>query len=98
MDYSKKFEKEGLTFDDVLLIPAKSDVLPTLKGTDMENMFNTHRPYTIFVEPKMVNVPENFSSDGTGESLVIDIRCPVSYSMDDIVSYLSLSSYGITKP
>ena len=28
MDYSKKFQKEGLTFDDVLLIPAKSDVLP----------------------------------------------------------------------
>ena len=28
MDYSKKFVKEGLTFDDVLLIPAKSDVLP----------------------------------------------------------------------
>ena len=28
MDYSSKFTKEGLTFDDVLLIPAKSDVLP----------------------------------------------------------------------
>ena len=28
MDYSKKFQKEGLTFDDVLLVPAKSDVLP----------------------------------------------------------------------
>ncbi len=28
MDYSSKFAKEGLTFDDVLLIPAKSDVLP----------------------------------------------------------------------
>jgi len=27
-DYSQKFVKEGLTFDDVLLIPAKSDVLP----------------------------------------------------------------------
>ena len=27
-DFSKKFPKEGLTFDDVLLIPAKSDVLP----------------------------------------------------------------------
>ena len=26
--YSEKFIKEGLTFDDVLLIPAKSDVLP----------------------------------------------------------------------
>ena len=28
MVVSDKFEKEGLTFDDVLLIPAKSDVLP----------------------------------------------------------------------
>lgn len=28
MNFSEKFEKEGLTFDDVLLIPAKSDVLP----------------------------------------------------------------------
>ena len=28
MKYSNKFNKEGLTFDDVLLIPAKSDVLP----------------------------------------------------------------------
>ena len=27
-DYSKKFAKEGLTFDDVLLIPAESNVLP----------------------------------------------------------------------
>ncbi len=28
MDYNSKFVKEGLTFDDVLLVPAKSDVLP----------------------------------------------------------------------
>ncbi|MBQ9805140.1 MAG: IMP dehydrogenase [Clostridia bacterium] len=28
MNYNEKFVKEGLTFDDVLLIPAKSDVLP----------------------------------------------------------------------
>ncbi len=27
-DYNKKFGAEGLTFDDVLLVPAKSDVLP----------------------------------------------------------------------
>ena len=25
----KKFEKEGLTFDDVLLVPRKSDVVPS---------------------------------------------------------------------
>ena len=28
MSTDSKFAKEGLTFDDVLLIPAKSDVLP----------------------------------------------------------------------
>ena len=27
-NYNEKFVKEGLTFDDVLLIPAKSDVTP----------------------------------------------------------------------
>lgn len=29
VNYNEKFVKEGLTFDDVLLIPAKSDVLPS---------------------------------------------------------------------
>ena len=28
MNFNEKFLKEGLTFDDVLLIPAKSEVLP----------------------------------------------------------------------
>ena len=28
-----KFAKEGLTFDDVLLIPARSDILPTQVAT-----------------------------------------------------------------
>ena len=26
--WENKFQKEGLTFDDVLLVPAKSDILP----------------------------------------------------------------------
>ncbi|MDE6708657.1 MAG: IMP dehydrogenase [Oscillospiraceae bacterium] len=30
MNENKKFQKEGLTFDDVLLIPAKSDVTPNM--------------------------------------------------------------------
>ena len=34
-DYSQKFVKEGLTFDDVLLIPAESNVLP--KSTIISN-------------------------------------------------------------
>jgi len=28
LDHSDKIEREGLTFDDVLLIPGRSDVLP----------------------------------------------------------------------
>ena len=32
-DYSYKFAKEGLTFDDVLLLPAKSDVTPDMVNT-----------------------------------------------------------------
>ena len=28
--YSEKFVKEGLTFDDVLLIPARSEVTPDM--------------------------------------------------------------------
>jgi len=27
-NYEEKFGKKGLTFDDVLLIPAKSDIIP----------------------------------------------------------------------
>ena len=32
-DYPEKFAKEGLTFDDVLLIPAESNVLPAVVST-----------------------------------------------------------------
>lgn len=31
-NFQEKFPKEGLTFDDVLLIPAKSDILPDRKS------------------------------------------------------------------
>ena len=29
-EYKEKFGKEGLTFDDVLLVPGESDVTPNL--------------------------------------------------------------------
>ena len=34
MNRGEKFAKEGLTFDDVLLIPARSDILPTQVSTE----------------------------------------------------------------
>ena len=33
-DMNSKFQKEGLTFDDVLLIPAESDVTPNMIELD----------------------------------------------------------------
>lgn len=37
IDWDDKFAREGLTFDDVLLIPAASDVIPP--GTDVSTQF-----------------------------------------------------------
>ena len=51
MDYSSKFIKEGLTFDDVLLIPAKSDVLPA----DVSLKTRLTNKITLIVFPKVRN-------------------------------------------
>ena len=46
MNYSNKFAKEGITFDDVLLIPAKSDILPAdvNLGTRLTNKIRLNIP------------------------------------------------------
>jgi IMP dehydrogenase len=45
-DFSKKFAKEGLTFDDVLLIPAESNVLPKEVdySTNLTKKLRLHTP------------------------------------------------------
>ncbi|MBE6852152.1 MAG: IMP dehydrogenase [Ruminococcus sp.] len=45
-DFNHKFEKEGLTFDDVLLIPAKSDVTPNMikLGTNLTATIRLNTP------------------------------------------------------
>ena len=45
-DYNHKFEKEGLTFDDVLLIPRKSDVTPNMikLGTNLTKTIRLNTP------------------------------------------------------
>lgn len=44
--YNEKFPKEGLTFDDVLLIPAESDVIPSgvVTTTRLTNKINLNIP------------------------------------------------------
>lgn len=46
MSYANRFEKEGLTFDDVLLVPAKSDVLPNTAelGTNVTKKIKLNIP------------------------------------------------------
>ncbi|MBR6923667.1 MAG: IMP dehydrogenase, partial [Oscillospiraceae bacterium] len=45
-DFNNKFVKEGLTFDDVLLIPAKSDVTPNMikLGTNLTKTIKLNTP------------------------------------------------------
>ena len=45
-DMNSKFQKEGLTFDDVLLIPAKSDVTPNMikLGTKLTKTITLNTP------------------------------------------------------
>ena len=46
--WENKFQKEGLTFDDVLLVPAKSDILP--KKVDLKvNLTEKLNLYQLFL-------------------------------------------------
>ena len=57
MTREDKFAKEGLTFDDVLLIPARSDILPTQVSTETR-LTNEIRPvsYTHLTLPTIYSV------------------------------------------
>lgn len=47
---------------------------------------------------KVTANPAVLKCDDTGESLTIDIRCPISYSMDSITSYMAMraAEYGLS--
>ena len=49
-DMNSKFQKEGLTFDDVLLIPAKSDVTPNMikLGTNLTKTIRLNTKICLF--------------------------------------------------
>lgn len=57
MEYREKFLKEGLTYDDVLLIPAESHVLPS--DVDFSTNLTKNHPG--------LNTPINDSRQGHGD-------------------------------
>ena len=74
---------------------------PILRFISTELVNSTSAEYTgclICDESGSVTAnPAILKCDESGESLVIDIRCPVTYSMDDIASYIGskASAYGL---
>ena len=48
--WESKFAKEGLTFDDVLLVPAKSEVLPSDVSLKVELTENINLIFQLLVQ------------------------------------------------
>lgn len=91
-------------FEMIRLLDSKSvdySASPILRFISSELVNSTSAEYTgcsICDESGRVTAnPAILKCDDTGESLVIDIRCPVTYSMDDIASFIGskASAYGL---
>ena len=82
MDFQQKFVKEGLTFDDVLLIPAESHVLPS------EVDFSAQLTKTIRLNAPILTAAIREIREETGISLKEDAL--------SIINPLLFSSPGMT--
>ena len=77
LDYNYKFAKEGLTFDDVLLIPAKSEVLPSDVDTS-----------TVLVGDIRLNIPLVTAAMNTLETevdILVNLSSPTSASAERLI-------------
>ena len=68
-------------------------------GDDMDNMFNSHRIYSISVEPKAAEIPEMFNSDGSGEiALELPEGSKGNVSVYEIVGHNETTDQDILRP
>ena len=83
---SEKFVKEGLTFDDVLLIPAKSDVVPS--GVNISTrLTNSIRLNTPLISAAMDTVTESemaIAMAREGGIGIIHKNMPISMQADEV--------------
>ena len=78
MEYKEKFLKEGLTYDDVLLIPAESNVLPN-EVDFSTNLTKTIRLNTPIMTAAMDTVTEADMAIAVREASASSTRtCPSS--------------------
>ena len=83
---SEKFVKEGLTFDDVLLIPAKSDVVPSDVNISTR-LTNSIRLNTPLISAAMDTVTESemaIAMAREGGIGIIHKNMPISMQDDEV--------------
>lgn len=82
----EKFVKEGLTFDDVLLIPAKSDILPnTVKlETRLTNKIKLNIPLMSAAMDTVTEAPLAIAIAREGGVGVIHKNMPISNQVDNV--------------
>ena len=87
----KMLDKEGVDYSSSPLLTFISKELVPKTMAEYTGCDVTDESGSITANPSVLKCGED------GESLVIDIRCPVSYSMDSITSFLAMkaANYGL---
>ena len=98
--FPQKFEKEGLTFDDVLLIPSESDVLPEQVDTSTQLTRNLRLNIPICSAP-MDTVTEStlaIAIAREGGIGIIHYNCPIDEQVSEVDRVKRSESGMITAP
>lgn len=94
----EKFAKEGLTFDDVLLIPAKSDILPNAINieTRLTKKINLNIPLMSAAMDTVTEAPLAIAIAREGGIGIIHKNMPIEMQVDQ-VQRVKRSEHGVIK-
>ena len=87
----RKLDSEGVDYSASPILNYISNELVNFTSAEYTGCNTTDESGSVTANPAILNCSVD------GESLVIDIRCPVSYSMDAIVSFMAMKAapYGL---
>ena len=100
MNASEKFAKEGLTFDDVLLVPAKSEVTPDAVklGTKLTNMISLNMPILSSAMDTVTESGMAIAIAREGGIGMIHKNMPISLQADEVERVKRSENGVITNP